>query len=300
MNILFQYLKIPYGENLLAMLGSECMELYEHSREEENDYTKHFHNLMEIGICRMGSGEVLIDDKRYSYKQNDVIVIPRNFAHTIISNPEEKSFWEYIYVKPENFIEKVESTDVRKKALLVEDVELRAFIKSKDESATLFTEVNLIMDQYRRREYEYRKSVGALIFALFIEIARINRKETQKPEFERELSSEKVEALGAALEYIEANYAKDLRTIDIAKASFVSETYLRRLFMECCATSPKHYAKMIRIEKACEMLENKDVNITEVAYKVGYTNISTFISNFKQVTGKTPKQWKQNKMQNRI
>ena len=298
MNVMFQYLKIPYGENLLTMLGSDCIEMYEHSQEGENDDTKHFHNLMEIGICRTGSGEVLIDDKRYHYKQNDVIVIPRNFAHAII--PAEKSFWEYIYLKPGTFIEKVEGMDSRKKASLVENVEARAFTKSKDESTTLFAEVNLIMDQYRRREYEYKKSVGGLIFALFIEIARINRKESQKPEFERALNSEKVEALGAALEYIEANYAKDLRTIDIAKASFVSETYLRRLFMESCATSPKHYAKMIRIEKACEMLENKNVNITEVAYKVGYTNISTFISNFKQVTGKTPKQWKENKMQNRI
>ena len=300
MNATFQYLKIPYGEILLTLLGSECIKVYEESQEDKDDYKKHFHNLMEIAICRMGSGKILINDEEHSYKQDDVIVIPRNYAHAIIVNPGEKSFWEYIYVKPAGFFEKMEQTDARKKALLEEAIESRAFIKRKEDASTLYSEINLIMDQYRRREYEYKNSVGGLVFAMLIEIARINRKMCQKPEFERQLSFHEVEAFGNALEFIEANFAKDLRTIDIAKAVFVSESYLRKLFMDCCATSPKNYARMIKIEKACEMLESKDVNISEVAYKVGYTNISTFITHFKQITGKTPKQWQQKKMQKRM
>lgn len=297
MRVEFQYLKIPYGENVLALLGSECMKVYEQCEEEKEDYKKHFHNLMEIAVCRMGSGEVIIDDNKFTYKQDDVIVIPRNFSHAIIANPGEKSFWEYIYVNPNIFLEKIYKTENRKREWLIEEVEARAFIKSKEHVPALFAEINLIMEQCRRREYEFRKSISGLIFTLFIEIARINHKEWQKPEFDKELNPQKVEILGTALEYIEENFAKDLRITDVARAAFVSETCLRRLFAECCATSPMQYIKTIRIEKACELLENKDIYINQVAYKVGYTNISTFIKNFKQATGKTPKQWRQNKKQ---
>ena len=99
------------------------------------------------------------------------------------------------------------------------------------------------------------------------------------------------------MEYIEKNFAKDLRIADVAQAAFVSETCLRRLFVEYCQISPMHYAKTVKIEKACELLENKHININEVAYKVGYSNCSTFINNFKQITGQTPKQWRQNQKQ---
>lgn len=297
MKVEFQYLKIPYGENILALLGSECMKVYEQNEEGKKEYKKHFHNLMEIAVCRKGSGEVIIDENKFTYKQDDVIVIPRNYSHAILANPGEKSFWEYIYVKPNVFLEKIYKTEPRKRAWLIEEVEARAFIKSKENASALFLEINLIMEQCRRREYEFRRSINGLIFTLLIEIARINHIERQKPEFEKELTPQKIEILGVALEYIEENFAKDLRITDVAQAAFVSETCLRRLFTECCAASPMQYIKTIRIEKACELLENKDINVNQVAYKVGYTNISTFIKNFKEVTGKTPKQWWKNKKQ---
>ena len=294
MKISFQYLKIPYGENILTLLGSECIKAYEVTKSEKNEYKGHFHNLMEIAVCRSGSGEVIIDEKRYTYKKDDMIVIPRNFPHLIAADPEEKSFWEYIYVKPNTLVENIYQADKRKKDWFMENVEPRAFLKSKEDEPELFAEINLIMDQCRRRGYQFRKSVNGLLFVLFIEIIRINQKECEKPEYSKELNAQKVEILGAALEYIEVNFAKDLRTGDIARSLYVSETCLRRLFAEICGVSPMQYAKIIRIEKACELLENNKININQIAYKVGYTNISTFIKNFKEVTGKTPKDWRQN------
>lgn len=295
MSMEFRYLKIPYGENALAMLGSDWIKEYgigEHIKENKK---MHFHNLMEIAICRMGTGEIYLDNRRFQYEKDDVIVIPRNFPHAIINYPGEKSFWEYIYLKPSILFEKICNAESRKKMKLLEEVEHRPFLKSKKDAQMLISELDLIMDQYRRKEYEYKTSVDGLLLALLLEIARINYKDYEKPEFERKTNPKKVEVLSAALDYIEENFAKDLRIFDIAQAAYVSETYLRRLFSECCAVSPMHYANMIRIERACELLEKRDVTINEVAFRVGYTNLSTFINNFKSITGETPKQWKQNK-----
>lgn len=289
LNVDFQYLKIPYGENALAMLGSEWIREYG-DRE-------HFHNLMEIGICRRGTGKIIIDKKRYLYNRDDVIVIPRNFSHTIVSDPGEKSFWEFIYVKPAAFLEKVYKNQVRNRERFIEEIENRPFVKKKGEAPNISTEINLIMDQFRVKEYEYQNCIKGLVFALLMEIIKINHKDYDKPEFNKKVTLKKEDTLGKALEYIEENYAKNLHISDIAQAAFVSETYLRRLFAECCSTSPMQYVKEIRIDAACKLLKNKNMNINEVAYKVGYTNITTFINNFKQITGKTPKQWKQNKTQ---
>ena len=291
MSAKFQYLKIPYGDNILTMLGSEGMIDCEQSTE-----MNHFHNLMEISICRMGSGIVYIDNEKFEYKKDDVLVVPKNFSHAIYCCPGEKSFWESIYLKPSAIFERFPGMEPRKKEKLLEEIEYRPFFKTKKEAQVLVSELDLIMDQYRMKEYEYKNCTNGLLAALLIEISKINHKDLEIPEFERKISPKKVETLSVALDYIEENFAKDLRISDIAQASYVSETYLRRLFAECCDTSPMNYVKIIRIENACILLEKGDMNINEVAFKVGYTNISTFINNFKSITEKTPKQWRQNRI----
>lgn len=300
MNIEFQYLKIPYGENVLALLGSEYIKEYGAGEDVKEEKKKHFHNLTEIAICRMGTGEIYIDNERFEYKKDDIIVIPKNFSHAIINHPGEKSFWECIYLKPSAFLEKIHHVELRKRTKLLEEVEHCPFLKSTKDAEMLKMELDLIMNQYRVKEYEYRTCIDGLLLALLIEIARINLKDNAKPEFEKKVSPKKVETISVALDYIEENFAKDLRISDIAQAAYVSETCLRRLFVECCAVSPMQYAKMIRIERACELLEKKDVNINEVAYKVGYVNLSTFISNFKNLIGETPKQWRKNKKEKQV
>ena len=289
MNVNFRYIEIPYGEEVVAMLGSEYI------REYGADGCKnHFHNLMEIGICRWGTGDIIFDKKKYPYKSGDVIVVPKNYPHSIVSEPDTKCFWEYIYINSADCLEKMFKGEPRKKERFTEEAEYRPFLKSEEEVAGLITEINLIMNQMRMREYEYRNCIRGLVFAMIMEIIKINHIDSEKPEFNQKYSPKKVKIIGMAMEFIEENYKKDLRISDVAEAAFVSETYLRRLFAESCAISPMEYVKLVRINAACRLMKSTDVNITEVAYKVGFTNMATFINNFKQIVGCTPKQWKQN------
>lgn len=167
-------------------------------------------------------------------------------------------------------------------------------MKDREEVIDLVGEINLLMNQFRVRGYGYRECVKGLGYALLMEIIKINHMDHAKPEFAEKHDTSKNEKLAKALEFIEENYAKELRISEIAEAAYVSETYLRRLFAECCAVSPMQYVKMIRIEAACKLMKSTDDNINEIAYKVGFDNMTTFINSFKKIMGYTPKQWKQN------
>ena len=52
-----------------------------------------------------------------------------------------------------------------------------------------------------------------------------------------------------------------------------------------------HYVNFVRISYACKFMKNSNKSIAEVAQKVGYENLSTFINNFKKIVGETPKKW---------
>lgn len=298
LNAEMKFLELPNDESVLPLLGADGMKVYGQAENGERNNRNHFHNLMEIGICRNGNGEIIFDRKIYSYKKGTVIVIPPNFPHLIYSAQGEMSFWEFIYIKPFEFLGNVYKNDVKKRNHYVEEVEYRPFVKSREEVLDLVAEIDLIMNQFRIREYGYRDCVTGLVYSLLMEIIKINHIDNEKPQFGEKENPRKIAKLSRALEYIEENYTKELRIPEIANAAYVSETYLRKLFAECCATSPMQYVKMIRIEAACKMIKNSEDNINEIAYRVGFDNMTTFINSFKTIMGCTPKQWKQIQIQN--
>lgn len=82
--------EIPQGEPVLALLGEEWNRVYGH-----DNFYLHFHNLMEIGICRKGEGELIINEHTYTYRTNSVTLIPPNIPHTTISNGMTRNSWEF-------------------------------------------------------------------------------------------------------------------------------------------------------------------------------------------------------------
>ena len=88
-----RFYEIPQGEPVLALLGEEWNRVYGH-----DNFYLHFHNLMEIGICRKGEGELIINEHTYTYRTNSVTLIPPNIPHTTISNGMVRNSWEFLYV----------------------------------------------------------------------------------------------------------------------------------------------------------------------------------------------------------
>lgn len=72
----FCYYEIPAGEEVLALLGAEYIRDYGHEERGEYSAGKHFHNLMELAICRSGQGEIYLDSRQYNYGPGCVAVIP--------------------------------------------------------------------------------------------------------------------------------------------------------------------------------------------------------------------------------
>ncbi|SHH32867.1 transcriptional regulator, AraC family [Caloranaerobacter azorensis DSM 13643] len=93
-----------------------------------------------------------------------------------------------------------------------------------------------------------------------------------------------------AVKYMEENYNQPINIKNIAWNLNMSESNFSLYFKKIMGISPKDYLKNIRLSKAKELL--KEHNVTEVAYSVGYENISHFIKLFKNKYGITPKQYK--------
>jgi len=96
-----------------------------------------------------------------------------------------------------------------------------------------------------------------------------------------------------ALDYIAEHYATGgLSLAGVAKALFVSSTYLSSLFKQELGVNFLDYVHQYRIEKAKSLLQTSDLKIQSIAREVGYFDEAHFTKTFKKWTGLLPSQYK--------
>lgn len=67
---------------------------------------------------------------------------------------------------------------------------------------------------------------------------------------------------------------------------------LTRLFQNKLHISFLQYLKMLRIIRAMELLKDSDISISNIAYEVGYSDISSFSNTFVQLTNMRPSEFR--------
>lgn len=94
-----------------------------------------------------------------------------------------------------------------------------------------------------------------------------------------------------AIQYINQNYSNKISVTEIAQKTHVSINTLERHFAENIKMPPSMYLKKIRLAKAAKLL-TKQLTVSDVAEKCGFSDYSGFISEFKKAYGITPLKYK--------
>ncbi len=94
--------------------------------------------------------------------------------------------------------------------------------------------------------------------------------------------------------YIEQNY-RDASQNEAAVLVGMSSDYLSKIFKEKSGKGFMEYLTEIRMQKACELLDNIQFKSYDVAYYVGYDNPKNFSRAFKAYYGMTPKEYRSHK-----
>lgn len=94
--------------------------------------------------------------------------------------------------------------------------------------------------------------------------------------------------------YVETHYGKEISLNILADQVYVHPTYLSILFKKKTGSNFKDYVTRVRIEKAKEMLKDLSLRIVDISGKVGYESSKHFSKIFKELTGMTPKDYRNN------
>src|SRR6201995_3946257 len=99
-------------------------------------------------------------------------------------------------------------------------------------------------------------------------------------------------AVEAAL-WLEANATSEIELEDVAKQAGVSPFHFLRLFAGALGVTPHQYLLRSRLRRAARQLADDDKAVTDIAYDVGFNDLSHFVRTFHRAAGASPLKFRQ-------
>lgn len=107
------------------------------------------------------------------------------------------------------------------------------------------------------------------------------------------ISVENIKKINDALEYIESHLDTDLTLELVSKIALSSPYHFHRLFKKRTNETLNSYINRKRIEKCAGIIfRRKEIPISEIAFKYGFKNTSSFSRSFKKYYGLSPSEFR--------
>lgn len=99
--------------------------------------------------------------------------------------------------------------------------------------------------------------------------------------------------INRVMDYIEKNLDQPIDLQTLSGIAHFSPFHFHRIFTFLTGETPNNFLLRIRIEKAAyELKDHKEILISEVAYKCGFNNVSTFSRTFRKFFGMTAQEFR--------
>lgn len=134
---------------------------------------------------------------------------------------------------------------------------------------------------------------GALFASRFVEVVsgRSQRRAT-------EAARDRRRAVETAL-WIEAHSPENIGLEQAAAQAEISPFHFLRLFSSVLGVTPHQYLVRSRLRHAARLLADDDISVTDVAYDVGFADLSNFVRTFHRAAGVSPRRFREASRGNR-
>ncbi|RAP75244.1 AraC family transcriptional regulator [Paenibacillus montanisoli] len=235
------------------------------------DQESEFYRLWYI---KSGEGKLTQNGRVYATKPGQLLLLPPG-KQTFVAGHEKPNSLYWCNFRAS--IWDMEIFDLLKLPIIVEP----------KEQVYLRTQFERLIDVYRSsqitRELRLRSALFDLM-ALYLDYSGISEESLKQVE-----PLEKIERV---LEYIEEHLSEPIGVDELAKLAYLHPNYFIGYFKNIVGFAPTQYVNIRRIERAKQLLESPECNISEVAAMVGMQN--HYLSRmFKQHAGVTPSRYRQ-------
>ncbi|WP_070000245.1 response regulator transcription factor [Cellulosilyticum sp. I15G10I2] len=110
------------------------------------------------------------------------------------------------------------------------------------------------------------------------------------------LDNDYCEITKKALAYIDNHFGESISLNEVAGYLNINSAYLSRVFKKDIQKGLTEYLNHYRIIKAQELIRGSNIKVVDIYKEVGFSSYNYFFKVFKEVTGMTPVEYKNNKL----
>lgn len=255
------------------------MAIIEHSGyyNERLSPVDHEHTSCELMYVLSGELMVTVNDTIHHIRENTLVLI-KSRQHHKVKLVSESEYHRYIaminpwelrkqLVRPDLF---AMLTDISESGIIIlydiHDIK-REFDRMTDifqNGANIYTELSAALD----------------IISLFYDSIKPHKSSTEE--------STQKKLVYSVREYIEKNYAENIKIADIANESFVSAGYLTHIFKAETGMSPREYLSHIRCTRAYELIRHTGMKLSAVSSVTGFCCANDMSRKIREYYGLTP------------
>ncbi len=160
------------------------------------------------------------------------------------------------------------------------------FKKNATEYSEIQNCVNAIINEYVEQKPFWNDYIYSLMFIL---VTALRRQGIISGTAQNKI--DEINKIRPVLEYINENYSNELSTYDLSRMMNFNETYFCRLFKGIVGTGATNYINFVRVCKA-EKLLKKNMSLSEIANKTGFSSLSYFNRVFKKYNHFSPSEYR--------
>lgn len=267
-----------------------------------SDLKIHTHDFIEIVYVYDGKGYHIYNNVTYPVSKGELYIINSQTPHCFY--PTDKSNSEHLVVYNLCFLPEfissinihlpilVELTDIMLyKSLYPDEIIYSPDLKL---SGSMRTEIEQLYEkmylEFTSKGINYVELLRLSLCELLLKIHRFYQQNHASPE--SAVIKYRHQLIPDCIQYLRENYSKKVTIEELSNNFFLSKSYLSSLFKKATGSGVVEYLQHIRIERACELLTNTTLSITEISTQVGYTDYRFFNKSFKKITGVTAHEYR--------
>lgn len=155
------------------------------------------------------------------------------------------------------------------------------FIKKLSSDNLLELRFRSLFERFERKSVFERQELSCALERILLEAARSVAGEKKSES-----------RLGTSLKYIHDHYTSEIKIPELARMENLSNSRYVARFTSDIGMSPMQYIVELRFRYACDLLENTDMSVKEVAALSGYDDPHFFSKLFKKHIGLSPSEYR--------
>jgi AraC-like DNA-binding protein len=275
------------SNNLFESEGNELSKLnaklrYASRAKYEDDWhsTMHMHPFTELFYVVHGSGHFKIQDKDFTVKEDDLIIVNANVLHT--ESSKDSNPLEYIVLGIDGISLIINGSSNH--CGTTTSYSIYNYSKCKDE---ILFYLDTILKELQGCGKHYQSICQNIMEILIFNIRR-------RTESNLVLASTKSINKDCAFikKYIDVHYASELSLDSLASVAYMNKFYLVHEFKKYTGSSPIDYLIEKRISVSKNLLKNTQYSMKQITEIVGFNSQSYFNQIFKKKVGTTPTKYR--------